>query len=108
RNFSRAQSETPPDKLLASTWGVDETHQIRQVLPRRIRSYPQLFSWEIETIDPKRWIPKPLGPSRIPTRKRGKENFLARKLKRVDRHLIRPRIRFVGSYLVGAQDVFKD
>jgi hypothetical protein len=27
--FLAMTSETPPDKLLASTWGLDETHQIR-------------------------------------------------------------------------------
>jgi hypothetical protein len=91
-----------------STWGLNETHQIREVSPDRIRGHAQLFSWEIEAIDPERGVPKPLGPSRIPTRKRHEENILARELKRVHRQLIRPRIRFVRTYLIGAQDVSKN
>src|SRR5262245_1073113 len=73
-----------------------------------IRMYSQLFFWESRTIGPECWIAEPLGPRCIPTRKSDKENVVALNLKRVDCQLIRPGIRLVGAYLIGAADVFEN
>ena len=73
-----------------------------------IRMYAQLFFWESRTIDPERWIAEPLGPRCVPTRKSDEENVIALNLKCVDCQLIRPGIRLVGAYLIGAEDVFEN
>src|SRR5215467_5786276 len=81
--------------------------QISQAVTHRILRSIQLFHREMQAVDPKSRITKPLGAGSVPATKSGKKNFLTWESKRLHPHLIGTRIRFVGAHLVSAQGELK-
>src|SRR5215831_11696229 len=77
--------------------------QISQAVTHRIRRSIQLFHREMQAVDPKSRITKPLGAGCVPTAKGSEKNLLTWESKRIHPHLIGTRVRFVGVHLVGAQ-----